>query len=186
MATGRLVATLVAIAGLAAATVVRAADPAPVASTLAPAVAPPAAQIAIVTPAGFRAAIDAGRGKTLIVNLWASWCAPCLREVPELLKLEQAFARCGLQVLGIALDEPTELATAVQPTVARYFPAFRTLARDGASLDSFASVLDGAWNEVMPTSYIVAPDGTVARRIQGGKSYAEFAAAVQPLLQCPA
>jgi hypothetical protein len=53
-------------------------------------------------------------------------------------------------------------------------------------MDSFASVLDGAWNEVMPTSYIVAPDGKVAKRIQGGKSYAEFEAAVKPLLQCPA
>jgi thiol-disulfide isomerase/thioredoxin len=174
MAARHRLAALVAITGLAATAVVLAADP------------PPAAAPAIVTPDAFRATIDAERGRTLVVNLWASWCAPCLREVPELLKLEQAWARCGLRVLGIALDEPTELATAVQPTVARYFPAFRTLARDGSSMDSFASVLDGAWNEVMPTSYIVAPDGTVAKRIQGGKTYAEFEAAVKPLLQCPA
>jgi thiol-disulfide isomerase/thioredoxin len=173
MAAGRLLTALGATAVLAATAVAHAADP------------PPAATPAIVTPAGFRAALDAERGNTVIVNLWASWCAPCLREVPELLELEQAYARCGLRVLGIALDEPTDLATAVQPTVARYFPGFRTLARDGSSMDSFASVLDGAWNEVMPTSYIVTPDGAVAKRIQGGKSYAQFEAAVKPLLQCP-
>jgi thiol-disulfide isomerase/thioredoxin len=158
------------------------AAPAPAAEPAAAASIAPA----IVTPAAFKAAIDAERGKALLVNLWATWCAPCLREIPDLLKLEQAYGRCGLRVLGLAMDEPTELTTAVQPTVARYFPAFRTLARDGSSMDSFASVLDGAWNEVMPTSYIVAADGTVAKRIQGGKSYAEFEAAVKPLLNCPA
>lgn len=140
---------------------------------------------AVVSPAGFRAALAAERGHTLIVNLWASWCAPCRREIPELVRLEQEYARCGLRVLGLALDEPAELATAVAPTIDRYFPAFRTLARDAASLDSFASVLDGAWNEVMPTSYVLDRDGTVVRRIQGGKPYAEFAAAVTPLLRCP-
>lgn len=138
-----------------------------------------------VTPAGFRSAIEARRGRVLLVNLWASWCAPCRREIPELLRLEQALGRCGFEVLGLALDEPATLATTVAPLVARDFPAFRTLASDGSAPDGFASVLDGAWNEVMPTSYVVATDGRVVQRIQGGKAYAVFEAAVRPHLRCP-
>ena len=146
----------------------------------------PAPTPAIVTPAGFRGAIEAQRGRVLLVNLWASWCAPCRREIPELVRLGREFGRCGLEVLGLTLDEPATLATIVAPLVARDFPGFRTLAGDGSSPDSFASVLDGAWNEVLPTSYVVAPDGRVVQRLQGGKPYADFAAAVRPHLACPA
>ena len=82
------------------------------------------------------------------------------------------------------MDDPSELSSAVQPAVTRYFPQFKTLARDSASMDSFASVVDGAWNELMPTSYVIGRDGAVVKRLQGGKSYAEFESIVKPLISC--
>ena len=43
-------------------------------------------------------------GKSLIVNFWATWCEPCRREMPLLLKLQQEHAKDGFQVVGIAID----------------------------------------------------------------------------------
>ena len=140
--------------------------------------------IPVVTPKDFAAALSAARGSVLVLNLWASWCSPCLKEIPELVRLQQAYARCGVRLLGLAMDDPSELSSAVQPAVTRYFPQFKTLARDSASMDSFASVVDGAWNELMPTSYVIGRDGAVVKRLQGGKSYAEFESIVKPLVSC--
>lgn len=48
------------------------------------------------------------QGKPLIVNFWARWCGPCRKEIPELIKLRQAYGDKGLEVLGIALEDKVE------------------------------------------------------------------------------
>ena len=44
-------------------------------------------------------------GKTLLINFWATWCAPCLEEMPMLMELQAEYGAAGLQVIGIALDD---------------------------------------------------------------------------------
>jgi thiol-disulfide isomerase/thioredoxin len=44
------------------------------------------------------------RGSVLVVNFWASWCAPCREEIPGLMAIQQQYAANGLQVVGIAVD----------------------------------------------------------------------------------
>ena len=51
-----------------------------------------------VTPADFS-------GKTVLINFWATWCAPCRREMPMLMDLQREYGPQGLQVIGIALDD---------------------------------------------------------------------------------
>ena len=48
------------------------------------------------------------RGKAVLVNYWATWCAPCRAEIPLLVKLQAQYAGEGLQVVGIATDETSE------------------------------------------------------------------------------
>jgi thiol-disulfide isomerase/thioredoxin len=49
-------------------------------------------------------------GNVLLVNFWASWCQPCVEEMPMLSKLQQRYAADGFQVVGIALDDPDRAA----------------------------------------------------------------------------
>jgi thiol-disulfide isomerase/thioredoxin len=53
---------------------------------------------------GVRRSLSEWRGRPLVINFWATWCAPCRREIPLLKALRQAHARDGLEVIGIAVD----------------------------------------------------------------------------------
>jgi thiol-disulfide isomerase/thioredoxin len=151
-------------------------------ATVASAGEPP---VAPATPAELRATLADRNGKVVLVNFWATWCRPCLKELPELQALEAKLAPRGFELLAVSLDEPADGETVVAPFLARWFPGLRTLIRTTRDMDATVSVLDPAWNEVLPTSYIVGRDGKVAARLQGGKSAAEFEAAVLPLLAAP-
>ena len=48
---------------------------------------------------------DSAQGKVVLINFWASWCAPCVKEVPALVEAQRQWGDHGLQVVGIALDE---------------------------------------------------------------------------------
>jgi peroxiredoxin len=45
-------------------------------------------------------------GKVLLLNFWATWCEPCLREMPMLVEIQTQYGSKGLQVLGVAVDDP--------------------------------------------------------------------------------
>ena len=50
------------------------------------------------------------RSKVLVVNFWATWCAPCREEIPALMKTQRKYAANGIQIVGIALDNSTKVA----------------------------------------------------------------------------
>lgn len=49
------------------------------------------------------------RGKVMVVNFWATWCPPCLEEIPEFVRLQEKFGHRGLQFVGIAIDNPDKV-----------------------------------------------------------------------------
>lgn len=135
-----------------------------------------------VSAAQFRAALQQQKGKLLVVNFWATWCVPCLREVPDLLKLEAEYAARGVGLIGVAVDDPSPGAAQVEQFRSKYFPAFMTYARNGPEMDELASVIDPAWNEVVPTTYILDRQGKPVARLQGKKTLDEFRAALDKAL----
>lgn len=135
--------------------------------------------IQTVGPKELEAAVKSGAGKILVVNLWATWCAPCIAEIPDLIKVTRDLADKNVQLIGVAVDEPRQGTTKIASMRSKYFPEFATFARTEGELDDLISVVDPAWNEVVPTTYIIGRDGKVKSRIQGKKSFEEFRAIIQ-------
>ena len=60
------------------------------------------------------------RGKVLVVNFWASWCKPCIDEMPALSRLNSHFAPLGVQFVGIGVDDAGKLAAFIRTTPVSY------------------------------------------------------------------
>jgi thiol-disulfide isomerase/thioredoxin len=140
------------------------------------------APVALMSAADLKQALAAERGKVVVLNLWATWCTSCLKEIPDLMQLERELKGKGMTLLAVGMDDPTELSriTAFRD---KFFPAFSTSLRSEAEMDTVVSVVDPAWNELLPTTYLIGRDGKVVKRIQGKKSLEEFRAEVGPLLK---
>jgi thiol-disulfide isomerase/thioredoxin len=159
-----------AVCAVVAATAALAGDP--------PAAGPAAASAPVILMSAddLRKELTGLRGEVVILNLWATWCVSCLREIPELVELESEFHSRGVRLLGMAMDEPKDLNALVRPFHAKYFPAFHTGLRGESDMDTMASVVDPAWNEVLPTTYIIDARGEVIKRLQGRQNREAFRA----------
>jgi thiol-disulfide isomerase/thioredoxin len=135
-----------------------------------------------LSAAEFRQLLAHHQGKVILVNLWATWCAPCLKELPELVKLQEQYRDKGLQVIAVSLDESDLLDTQVKRLARERAAGLATYLQTEPAPDKFVSVLDNAWAEIMPTNYLLDRSGKVRAKLTGGKSYAEFEAALKPLL----
>ncbi|MDL5367522.1 TlpA disulfide reductase family protein [Xanthomonas sp. NCPPB 2654] len=101
------------------------------------------------------------RGRPLLVNVWASWCEPCVREMPELDRLAQAQPADGLQVLGIALDRPEDVRAFLQRVPIAYPIALETPG------PADASVRLGDTQGLLPYSVLIGADGRIVRQKLG-------------------
>lgn len=118
------------------------------------------AAIAPLDPAGRPADMAPYRGKALLVNLWATWCAPCIRELPSLGRLQAALGGAEFAVLTIALDEPD--TAKVAPFLAQHGAAnLPALIDTNRTIDKVMPV------SALPTSLLVDKDGKVRGVLTG-------------------
>ena len=130
---------------------------------------------------GFNAMLESARGDVVLLNLWATWCAPCLKEIPDLVELERDLAERGLSVIGISLDD-ADAGDEVLSFRDEYFPEFFTY--HVLDDDWYALLADFApnWPSVLPTVFVIDRNGELAQTLVGGKDYEAFSAIVEPLL----
>ena len=97
-------------------------------------------------------------GRPLIINVWASWCAPCIREMPELQRFASQQGANGVQVVGIALDDPV----AVKAFLGRVQVSYPILLDAPGPAD--AGVRLGNPKGVLPYSALVSGDGHLLKQ----------------------
>lgn len=72
------------------------------------------------TPDGKSANTDDWRGKVLVVNFWASWCPPCVEEMPTLDKIAQEYVSKNVLIVGIGIDSPSNIRQFLEKTPVSY------------------------------------------------------------------
>ena len=115
-----------------------------------------------------RGELSASEGRVVLVNLWATWCTPCLREIPDLLTLETELPASDFRLLAISMDDAYSEGW-VTEFKAKHFPTLVSFINAELDMDTLVSVIDPVWNETLPTSYIFNREGEVVKKVQGKK-----------------
>ena len=116
------------------------------------------------------------RGQVLVVNFWATWCAPCREEIPGFVNLQQRYGSRGLRLVGIAIDQPDKVAE-----FAREFRINYPLLT--GSLETM-ELLRQAGNRagVLPYTLVIDRKDNLVSREPGGLKEARLEGIILPLL----
>ena len=101
--------------------------------------------------------VTPARGKLVLLDFWASWCAPCIVELPHLSALQKRYAG-KLQIIGVAMDDDTK---APRQTVAQYHITYPVVMGDAAIGKLYGGVLG------LPEVFLVGRDGKVIKNWRG-------------------
>ena len=113
--------------------------------------------------------LAAHRGRWVVVNFWATWCGPCLKEMPELSELDQR--RDDVDVVGLAYED-------IAPADMQAFLKQRPVAYPVVIVDPYDPPADFAAPRGLPTTWLIAPDGKVARQFLGPVTAKEIEAQI--------
>lgn len=140
---------------------------APAAATTTKDVATPALKVTTVD--GKPWDLAGHRGRWVVVNFWATWCGPCLKEMPDLSALDAM--REHVEVIGLAYEE-------IEPAELRAFLEQHPVVYPVAIVDVYDPPADFATPRGLPTTYLIAPDGRIAKHFLGPVTAAEIDAAI--------
>ena len=119
----------------------------------------------MTTLAGDSVKISDYRGKVVVLNVWATWCGPCVREMPQLQALHEKLASEGVEVLGVSVDYGDDAP--VTAFVKRFDLTFPIL-RDPSGDIQIAYATNG-----LPTTFIIDRSGRIRRREVGAREWAD-------------
>ena len=116
------------------------------------------------------------RGKVVLLNFWATWCAPCQLEMPTFAAWQRQYEPDGLQVLGISMDDD---ATPVVGLAAKLKLNYPVLMGDANLGREYGGVLG------LPLTYLIDRDGVVRARFQGETDLKTIEKRLQTILAQP-
>jgi thiol-disulfide isomerase/thioredoxin len=133
--------------------------------------APPSAQpstasapmvSSVVDIDGIKKSMRGSRGRVLVVHFWATWCLPCLEELPVISRFAREMKPRGLDVLSLSLDDPQTAQARVSKLLSEQAPNLTPVIAKFSDAGEFIGTFDSRWEGTIPALF--AYDATGQRR----------------------
>lgn len=117
---------------------------------------------------------DQLKGKVVVVDFWATWCGPCVHEIPGYVSLQKKYGQEGLVIVGASLDQAGPAV--VKAFVARHGINYTIVMADEGAVAAFGGV------EAIPTTFLIDREGQIRDRKVGAEDSAEYARKVAAVM----
>lgn len=137
--------------------------------------------VIVVEAEDIKTIISGNAGKVVVLNFWATWCPPCIKEFPDIIKLYDEYEARGLEVIAVSMNEPDELEE-VAEFLYKHNPPF-PIYRAASAEEEFYTEFEEKWWGEMPMTMIYDKAGNVANMHKKALTYEEFENEISILLK---
>lgn len=113
-------------------------------------------------------------GKVLFLNVWATWCAPCKEEFPDLVKLADKYNKSKVNIIGLSVDYTDEIDSKIIPFLKKNKANFKIYVNDFADVEDLINFINKKWNGAIPATFIYDKNGNQQKYILGMRDFDEF------------
>lgn len=138
--------------------------------------------ISVVREKEIKSIISKRDGKLLLINIWATWCAPCREEFPDLVKIYSKYKN-KVDIVGISVDYPDEVNSKILPFVKKNKVNFPIYVNGIRSSDNFINLFDIDWNGAIPATFIYDKNGKQVKKLFGKEDFNYFDKVLGDLLK---
>ena len=121
----------------------------------------PDSSVTLLRPTEFKKIKDDAKDKVLVINFWATWCAPCVAEFPEFVKLDAEYRAKGVKIVAISIDEKSDLSGAVIPFLKKQKAEFPSYLSDADDPQELIDVVDKNWSGALPATFVFDKTGKI-------------------------
>jgi thiol-disulfide isomerase/thioredoxin len=118
--------------------------------------------------------LNSNKGKVVLLNFWATWCKPCVKEFPELIKLYNDYKDKGFEIVFISTDVPDDVEAKVIPFLKKQGVEFTTYYNNFNDPAELINFVDKNWEGAIPSTYIYDKKGKLTGHILGSTTYDDF------------
>ncbi|HEY1024116.1 MAG TPA: TlpA disulfide reductase family protein [Sphingobacteriaceae bacterium] len=115
-----------------------------------------------------------GKDTVYIVNFWATWCGPCIEELPHFERLQQTYEKSPLKVLMVSTDFRSKLETAVKPFVKRHRLTNEVFLLNEKSQQIYIDRISKEWSGALPATLVVNQKKKVRKLYEREFTYPEL------------
>ncbi|HKW29006.1 MAG TPA: TlpA disulfide reductase family protein [Verrucomicrobiae bacterium] len=133
-----------------------------------------APDFALTNLAGKTVRLSDFKGKIVLLDFWATWCAPCQEEIPSFVQLQKQYSGRGFTVLGIALDD--DGAAVVKPLAQKLDVNYPLVIGDTQVAARYGGI------QAVPTAFLIGRDGRILKTFVGPRSKSEWEQTIQRAL----
>ena len=119
-----------------------------------------------IDEAGVKGVVENQGEKLRLINVWATWCGPCIIEFPEFVDMQRMYGNRDFEVVSISLDQPAK-SEKVLDFLKENQAAFTNFIYTSENRDAFFEVVDPDWQGNLPYTMVVAPGGKVVHAHDG-------------------
>jgi thiol-disulfide isomerase/thioredoxin len=130
----------------------------------------------------FSDVINNRNGRVLFVNVWATWCIPCIEEFPDLIKLQHAYENKPIDFVSLNVNLLAEKDSLVIPFLEKENSNLDVYMAERDDVDALVDVIDKNWSGAVPVSFIFDRQGKRKISIVGKRDYNFFRASIDSLI----